>query len=251
MSKYYAVAVGRKPGIYTDWATCKTQVIGYHGAKYKSFMTKEEAEEFIKIKSKPVKIYVETEKESVTNMAVFCDGSAINNGKKGAIASAGIVIWGKPGTPLPNAIYGEMLSPKEHEQTNQRAELYAVMRACEELDARKITEADIYTDSMYTINCLTKWTPGWIKKGWKKANGDDVLHVDIIQPVYEWIQLHPKIKFHHISAHVDAKATEWPYIGNAVADWATHVARVGASSAPIASTAFGEIVPSLIKRWAS
>ncbi len=45
--KYYAVKVGKTPGIYLTWADCSAQVTGYKGAKYKSFTTIEEAVEFI------------------------------------------------------------------------------------------------------------------------------------------------------------------------------------------------------------
>lgn len=41
--KYYAVAKGRKPGIYLTWKDCKEQVYGFGGAKYKSFSSQEEA----------------------------------------------------------------------------------------------------------------------------------------------------------------------------------------------------------------
>lgn len=40
----YVVWVGKKPGIYTNWADCKAQVEGYDGAKYKGFPTRELAE---------------------------------------------------------------------------------------------------------------------------------------------------------------------------------------------------------------
>ena len=33
--KYYAVAVGKKPGIYTKWDECKAMVHGFPGAVYK------------------------------------------------------------------------------------------------------------------------------------------------------------------------------------------------------------------------
>lgn len=49
--KFYAVKKGKagvKPTIYETWAECKEQVQGVSGAVYKSFSTKEEAEEFIK-----------------------------------------------------------------------------------------------------------------------------------------------------------------------------------------------------------
>ena len=45
--KYYAVARGKIPGIYTDWGTCATQVLGVSKAVYKGFTTKEAAVLFI------------------------------------------------------------------------------------------------------------------------------------------------------------------------------------------------------------
>ena len=45
--KYYAVAKGKTPGIYFTWDDCKAQVDGFPGAKYKSFSTVAEAQEFI------------------------------------------------------------------------------------------------------------------------------------------------------------------------------------------------------------
>lgn len=46
-SKYYAVRKGKKPGIYRSWDECKLMVHGYSSAEYKSFKTKEEAQEFM------------------------------------------------------------------------------------------------------------------------------------------------------------------------------------------------------------
>jgi ribonuclease HI len=43
--KYYVVWNGRKRGIFTNWEDCKRQVDGFKGARYKSFKTREEAEE--------------------------------------------------------------------------------------------------------------------------------------------------------------------------------------------------------------
>ncbi len=44
--KYYVVAIGKKPGIYTTWKECSQYVTGYKGAKHKSFSVKEEAEKY-------------------------------------------------------------------------------------------------------------------------------------------------------------------------------------------------------------
>ena len=42
-NKHYVVWKGLNPGIYDNWADCKTQVEGQAGAKYKAFETREEA----------------------------------------------------------------------------------------------------------------------------------------------------------------------------------------------------------------
>ena len=45
--KFYAVKQGRKTGIFLTWDDCKKQVMGYPGAIYKSFGTREEAEAYL------------------------------------------------------------------------------------------------------------------------------------------------------------------------------------------------------------
>lgn len=45
--KFYAVKIGRNPGIYQTWNQTKEQVDGFSGAVYKSFTTEEEARHFI------------------------------------------------------------------------------------------------------------------------------------------------------------------------------------------------------------
>ncbi len=44
---YYAVKVGKTPGIYRSWAECAAQVKEHPGALYKGFSTLEEAEKFM------------------------------------------------------------------------------------------------------------------------------------------------------------------------------------------------------------
>lgn len=53
--KYYAVRVGRAPGIYTDWPTAQAQVIGFAKPKYKSFTSRDEAEAFMRAEDPPPK----------------------------------------------------------------------------------------------------------------------------------------------------------------------------------------------------
>jgi ribonuclease HI len=42
--KWYVVWIGRKPGVYTNWAECQDQVKGYEEAKFKSYESRGEAE---------------------------------------------------------------------------------------------------------------------------------------------------------------------------------------------------------------
>ncbi len=45
--KFYAVKVGKVPGIYSTWSECEEQVKGFPSASYKSFATLSEAENFM------------------------------------------------------------------------------------------------------------------------------------------------------------------------------------------------------------
>ena len=45
--KYYAVRVGKKPGIYEKWDDCRQNVHGYPAAEFKSFPTLEEAKAYM------------------------------------------------------------------------------------------------------------------------------------------------------------------------------------------------------------
>jgi ribonuclease HI len=48
VEKFYGVANGRVPGVYTDWATAQKQITGWKSPRYKKFATKAEAEEFVR-----------------------------------------------------------------------------------------------------------------------------------------------------------------------------------------------------------
>lgn len=45
--KFYAVAKGVQPGIYTSWSECEKQVKNFKGSLYRSFTNKEEAQTYL------------------------------------------------------------------------------------------------------------------------------------------------------------------------------------------------------------
>lgn len=49
---YYAVKIGKKPGVYLTWDECLSQTKGVSGAQYKKFNTEEEACDFAGVRSK-------------------------------------------------------------------------------------------------------------------------------------------------------------------------------------------------------
>ncbi|GAN08343.1 ribonuclease H1 precursor [Mucor ambiguus] len=44
---YYAVMIGKEPGVYMTWPECQAQVKGFRNAQYKKFPTMEEAQAFV------------------------------------------------------------------------------------------------------------------------------------------------------------------------------------------------------------
>ncbi len=147
---------------------------------------------------------------------LFCDGACVNNGRRGARAAFGLVVY-RAGVEI--AAAAERLEAHET-QTNQRAELRglfaAVQYATKSVEAGATT-VRIYSDSEYAINCVTRWAPGWARSGWRKADKDPVLHADLIAPLYEmWKALRGVAFLQHVAAHTGR--SDPLSLGNARAD---------------------------------
>ena len=70
---------------------------------------------------------------------------------------------------------------READSTNIRMEGLALKKALEILNGE---QAEIWTDSEFWINVLTKWAPAWKKSGWKKKSGE-IKNLDIVKPLFE------------------------------------------------------------------
>jgi ribonuclease HI len=130
-------------------------------------------------------------------MRIFTDGACSGNGRAGA--KAGFAVWFPEARHLSCA---ERL-PATDSQTNQRAELSAIHRAVVLLDDGGFHDEElvIYTDSDYSIKCLTQWLSGWASRGWKTAEGKDVLHQDLIKDTSSRLAKFKSHRFVHVRAH--------------------------------------------------
>ncbi len=86
----------------------------------------------------------------------------------------------------------------EKDTTNNRMELTAPIKALESL--KKTCKVDIYTDSTYVKDGITKWIFNWKKNGWKTANRKPVKNTDLWQELDEIITKH-EVKWHWVKGH--------------------------------------------------
>lgn len=134
----------------------------------------------------------------MTSIRVFTDGACEGNGKRGARAS--YACWFPENKELSIA----KRVPDEDGQTNQRAEMLAIAESVRiVLSKFPSDEVDfkIYTDSMYSKDCLTKWIQGWIKNDWKTSAGGPVKHRDLIEETSRNLAKFKSYMIIHVAAH--------------------------------------------------
>lgn len=125
-TRFYAVAIGNKPGVYTEWSDAQAAYVGVKAPKYKKFETREAAEEWIqsiqlsagpppeerfdfededededdeagvspaakRTKLSSDEIALAITGETVEDLLeIYTDGSTLSNGQTGAVAGVGV-----------------------------------------------------------------------------------------------------------------------------------------------------------------
>jgi ribonuclease HI len=213
-SKFYVVWAGRETGIFTDWATCKKHINGFTGARYKSFLTREEAEAaFGNAKATAgtggraatgakIKTYNAAEVNALPEQVkIFTDGGCEPNPGE---AGSGVAVYRD--NKVVELWYG-LYNPTG---TNNTAELNALHQglliAQGEIAAGKT--AAVFSDSQYSIQCVTQWAVGWEKAGWKKKGGE-IKNLELIKDIYALHQtLKDKVQVLHVNGHVGLQGNE-------------------------------------------
>lgn len=198
LKKVYAVAKGRRPGIYYNWPDAKAQIDGFPGAVYKGFATVEEAGEWLKnpgfskpaadfnrVKGKPP----ESISPKTGEVTIYTDGGSSGNPGPGGY---GIV-----------QIYNDEkkeLSGGFRLTTNNRMELMGVIVALRNLEYRNVP-VTVCTDSSYVVNGITKgWARTWRKNKWVKSDKTSAKNPDLWSELLDLIE--PlKINFVWVKGH--------------------------------------------------
>ena len=224
--QYYAVRIGREPGIYRTWDECKAQVDGYTKAQYKGFGSLEEAEEYMGFvntnkpdarkpsSAKPFNPPGEPKKERGTgygedetmalemletgdrlkHMVIYTDGACLGNPGPGGYGV--VLLHGKDRKEFSR---GFRLT------TNNRMEMLACIVGLQTL--KEPCAVTLYSDSQYVINSMTKgWANRWKKNKWKR-NGEDVPNADLWEKMLDLCDRH-KVKFNWVRGHSGNKENE-------------------------------------------
>ena len=86
--------------------------------------------------------------------------------------------------------------------TNNKMELTGAISTLEHVAGRPEAIA-IYTDSSYVINGITQWVWGWQRRGWKTAEGGDVLNRDLWETLLALVVARgrSRIAWHWVRGH--------------------------------------------------
>lgn len=181
--KYYVVWQGRKTGIFRSWAECEAQVKGFTGARFKSYLTLQEAEAAFsgqpgtksRSTARTTKAKTVTPPEPVIWESISVDvGSHGNPGKveyKGVDTKTGEVLFEK--TPITMG-------------TNNMGEFLAIVHGLAYVKNQGSSKP-IYSDSRTAI--------GWVKK--KKANSTLTRTIDteeiwtLVDRAEQWLKENP------------------------------------------------------------
>lgn len=86
----------------------------------------------------------------------------------------------------------------EFETTNNRMELMAAIRGLESL--KRDVAVDLYTDSTYVRDGITKWIHNWKRNGWKTAARKPVKNADLWQRLEKALIPHD-VEWHWVKGH--------------------------------------------------
>nr|WP_314668358.1 viroplasmin family protein [uncultured Oribacterium sp.] len=197
--KFYAVRVGKIPGVYQIWSQAEEQVKGFSGAEYKSFATEEEAIRYISAEKThesdnsddealDVNKKIKLEVESLQNGEViaFVDGSySLDADGKEKYSFGAILITNES----ENSLYKAFVDNDKMESRNIAGEIEGVMEAILWAIANKMQKIKIF----YDYEGIEKWA----KKEWRAKTKISKNYSKFVDEKSKLINL----EFEHVKAH--------------------------------------------------
>lgn len=128
-----------------------------------------------------------TEVAAKKQVTIFTDGACKGNPGPGG--------WG---VLLRMGAHEKEMSGGQEDTTNNRMELMAAIRGLEALNQSCVV--DLYSDSKYVIDGITKWIHGWHKRGWVNAAKKPVANADLWRELWDATGRH-EVTWHWVKGH--------------------------------------------------
>jgi len=142
---------------------------------------------------------------------IYTDGACPRNGMVDGRAGIGVFFGSGDERNISARLPG-------HHQTNQRAELFAILKALETLHTQRTStkrHVFILTDSDYAVKALTVWAVKWEQGAWKNTQGKDVVSKDLFKRARDMLRLLAHtgtvVELRHVAGHAGI-------VGNEMAD---------------------------------
>lgn len=193
MTQYYAVWVGRKPGIYDNWNECKEQVDKFPGAKFKKLVAKtfKEAQLEFNENKQSSEVVVKPIPSTMQNSSKPKEGFLTVDGAYNGKVFEFQAVW-YPSREL------AFKSPKIEGGTNNIAEFVGLISAISFLHRQNLP-IKIYTDSVTAL--------AWLRD--KKANTTAHLTGKATDQVKSLIEKSEKVIVNNPQILQDSEILKW------------------------------------------
>jgi ribonuclease HI len=220
--KFYAVAMGRCPGIYDKWfggGGAEAQVNGFPQARYQAFSSRVAAREWLKefqipVTTEPLETTTakpapavepqtqapapkkNTKKEPVEQkVIIYTDGGCMNNPGPGGYGV--VLLYGKK---------RKELSGGYRKTTNNRMELMACLVGLNTL--KFPCSVDLYSDSQYVVNGIRKgWARRWRANKWMRNQLEPAENADLWSQLLDLCDRH-RVQFNWVRGHAGNRENE-------------------------------------------
>lgn len=153
----------------------------------------------LKIKTDIKKLFKAPRKFTSNTIHIFTDGSCERCKQEGDKGTGG---WGAVMLFNDNKkeIYGG-----QSKTTNNEMELMAIYQGLKAVKNWKYPVI-VYSDSQYSINCVSVWAKAWERRGWRTATGQPVKNAALISSIVKLAE--GRVIFKWVKGHIGIEHNE-------------------------------------------